>query len=187
MPEQLTMLFSAGQDRQLTAGAYLFHRGDQIRWMFLVTDGEIRLLRYQENGNPVILQRAHENEVPAEASLFSASYHCDAVAAEQSRILVISRSEFRLQLENNPVLRNAWTARLAREVQHARLRSEILSLKTVSQRLDAWLTWNRSLPPKGNWLRLAREIGVSPEALYREIGRRRRSTYSQTKAQPEKF
>ena len=105
--------------------------------MFLVTHGEIRLLRYQENGNPVILQRAHENEVPAEASLLSASYHCDAVAAVQSRILVVSRSNFRMQLESNPDLYSIWTARLARQVQQARLRSEILSLKTVSQRLDA--------------------------------------------------
>ncbi|WP_180901598.1 Crp/Fnr family transcriptional regulator [Martelella soudanensis] len=187
MFEQLTDLFSTGQSRQLTAGEYLFHRDDQVRWMFLVTQGEIRLLRYQENGNPVILQRAHENEILAEASLFSDCYHCDAVAAVQSRIMVIARSDFRAQLENNPALHNAWTARLARQVQQARLRSEILSLKTVSQRLDAWVTWNRNLPPKGNWLRLAQEIGVSPEALYREIGQRRRRTHSPTNARAEEF
>lgn len=137
MSQQLIDLFNAGQGHQLAEGEYLFHRDDQVRWMFLVTHGEIRLLRYQENGNPVILQRAHENEVPAEASLLSASYHCDAVAAVQSRILVVSRSNFRMQLESNPDLYSIWTARLARQVQQARLRSEILSLKTVSQRLDA--------------------------------------------------
>lgn len=174
MFEQLIDLFGIGQSRQLMADEYLFHRNDQIRWMFLVTQGEIRLLRYQENGAPVILQRAHENEIPAEASLFSDRYHCDAVVAEPCRILAVARSDFRRQLESSPALYNAWTERLARQVQQARLRSEILSLKTVSQRLDAWLTWNRGLPPKGHWLRLAYEIGVSPEALYREIGKRRK-------------
>lgn len=187
MFEELTDLFSTGQSRQLTAGEYLFHRDDQVRWMFLVTQGEIRLLRYQENGNPVILQRAHENEIPAEASLYADRYHCDAVAAAQSRILVISRSDFRQGLENNPALHNALTARLARQVQQARLRSEILSLKTVSQRLDAWLTWNGDLPPKGQRLWLANEIGISPEALYRELGRRRKRTQSPANARAEEF
>ena len=51
-----------------------------------------------------------------------------------------------------------------------RLHAEILSLKTFAQRLDACMVWNNAeLPPKGEWLNLANQIGVSPEALYREI------------------
>jgi hypothetical protein len=54
------------------------------------------------------------------------------------------------------------------------LRAEILSLKTVSARLDAWMDWNGGvLPNKGEWKLVAGEISVSPEALYRELGRRR--------------
>lgn len=174
MLQCLTDLFGAGQRRKLAAGEYLFHRDDPVRWMFLVEQGEIRLLRYQANGNPVVLQRAEENEILAEASLYSASYHCDGIAAAQSRIVAVPVRNILLRLESDPDAYRAWTERLAREVQQARLRSEILSLNTVSQRLDAWLTWNRALPQKGFWHQLAREIGVSPEALYREIGRRRK-------------
>jgi hypothetical protein len=40
-------------------------------------------------------------------------------------------------------------------------------------RLEAWLAWNDGvLPTKGAWKHLAEELGVSPEALYREITRR---------------
>jgi hypothetical protein len=46
-------------------------------------------------------------------------------------------------------------------------------MKTVAARLDAWIEWNGELPPKGEWISLAAELAVSPEALYREIGRRR--------------
>ena len=71
-------------------------------------------------------------------------------------------------------LGNVWASYLARELQRARLRSEILSLKTVAQRLDAWIGWNGGRPPeKGEWKFVASQIGVSPEALYREIAKRR--------------
>jgi hypothetical protein len=42
----------------------------------------------------------------------------------------------------------------------------------VAARLDAWLTLKR-LPPKGEWGALADDIGVTREALYRELARRR--------------
>ena len=64
-------------------------------------------------------------------------------------------------------------ASMANEIRSTRLRAEILSLKTVAERLDAWLTFNDDgLPAKGGRIALARELGVSPEALYREIARR---------------
>lgn len=68
----------------------------------------------------------------------------------------------------------AWARHLAHEVQQARLQSEILSLKTVAARLDAWVSWHGRLPTRGHWSAVAHEVGVSPEALYREIARRRK-------------
>jgi hypothetical protein len=45
-----------------------------------------------------------------------------------------------------------------------------MSLRTVSERFDFWLAWNEGcLPEKGLWKNIAEEIGVSPEALYREL------------------
>ena len=77
-------------------------------------------------------------------------------------------------LAKSPEFSNVWSNYLAQELQRSRLRSEILSLKTVAGRLDAWIAWNgRDAPEKGEWKLLASEIGVSPEALYREIAKRR--------------
>jgi CRP/FNR family transcriptional regulator, dissimilatory nitrate respiration regulator len=60
-------------------------------------------------------------------------------------------------------------AHLGKEVRSARLRAEILTLKTVAERLDAWLADRETLPDKGRWKVAAHEIGTSPEAFYREI------------------
>ena len=47
-------------------------------------------------------------------------------------------------------------------------------MRRLSDRLDAWLMMNLGkLPSKGGWLPLAAELGVTPEALYRELARRR--------------
>jgi hypothetical protein len=77
------------------------------------------------------------------------------------------------QILDNPVLAAAWSAMLARSVQAARLRSEIRSMLRVAERLDAWLGEGNALPGKGRWQEVASELGVTREALYRELSRRR--------------
>ena len=63
---------------------------------------------------------------------------------------------------------------LAGEVHRTRMRAEILSLKSVATRLGAWMALNGdALPPKGRQHLVASEMGVTPEALYRELARRR--------------
>jgi CRP-like cAMP-binding protein len=43
----------------------------------------------------------------------------------------------------------------------------------VAERFDAWLDEGHSLPEKGRWKDVAAELGVTREALYRELARRR--------------
>lgn len=71
------------------------------------------------------------------------------------------------------ILADAWSAHLARSVQVARMRAEIRNLRTVAERVDAWQGEGRALPEKGRWQDLAAELGVTREALYRELARRR--------------
>jgi CRP-like cAMP-binding protein len=110
----------------------------------------------------------------AEASVFSERYHCDAIAAETSQVAEFPRGSFLKLINSDPAFAATWMEHLAHQVQSARLRAEILTLKTVSQRLDAWLAFgDGKLPRRGERSILAKQIGVSPEALYREIGRRK--------------
>lgn len=173
MPNLLSDLFKKCPPRQLNVGAHLFHRDEAVDQIFMIEDGEVRLSRHQENGNEVILQRAISGDLLAEASLFSDRYHCDAIAAAPSTIKALPKSGFVNALQTDANIASAWAQRLAQEVQRARLRSEIISLKTVSQRLDAWQAWHGEIPPSGEWRTLAFEISVSPEALYRELSKRR--------------
>ncbi|MBI1220798.1 MAG: cyclic nucleotide-binding domain-containing protein [Rhodobacteraceae bacterium] len=162
------------RERCLSQGAFLFHQGDAVSKLFIVTEGGVELVRHQEDGSAVILQRAAEGAVVAEASVFSEAYHCDAVASAPARVVSMPMREVRRLFISSPEFAEAWARHLTAEVRRARLRSEILTLRTVSERLNAWLAGQgQELPPKGEWKSVARQIGVSPEALYRELARRR--------------
>ena len=141
--------------------------------MFVIQTGSAHLIRHRGDGSAVVLQRAGAGSVLAEASLFSMVYHCDANAATAVVASVISRTAMQRLFFTDQEFAKAWASYLAGEVRKARLRSEILTLKTVAERLDAWLADRGHLPERGNWKAIAQEIGTSAEALYREIARRR--------------
>ena len=170
-----TRLFSLplATERRLQLGEALFFAGDPVLQMALITEGRVRLLRRTVEGVDVILQSAGPGDVLAEASAYSAVYHCGAEAAEQSIVRLLPVEAFRKALRYDPTLTEAWAAHLARSVQAARLRAEIRTLRKVSERVDAWLGEGRALPDKGHWQDLAAELGVTREALYRELARRR--------------
>ena len=161
--------------REFSSRAYLFRRGDEVSVLHLLVAGEAHLVRHRADGRTLVLQRARPGMVLAEASIFSEHYHCDCVAVMPTRTLIVARSAVRTLLTVDSGFAEAWAFHLAHELQSTRLRAEILSLRTVAERLDAWIAWNGDgVPARGSWRTVASEIGTSPEALYRELAKRRR-------------
>lgn len=168
-----------GRKRRLAAGETLFRSGDAVEQLHRVENGLIALVRPLPQGADLIIQRAHSGSVVAEASLFAETYHCNAVAIEPADVRSLPLGLIKSALERHPELAGSLTRHLALEVQHARARAEIVSLKTVDLRLDAWLALNHEgMPPRGRWRYVAAEIGVSPEALYRELAKRRAAGFT---------
>jgi CRP-like cAMP-binding protein len=163
-----------GHELTFASGQFLFHLGDQVNLMHFIEAGTVHLIRYQSDGFTLVLQRAGHGSMLAEASLYADAYHCDAVVLASTRTLAFPVKEIRARLLRSPEFSQAWARYLAHEVQKARLQVEILSIKTVAARLDAWITSNDgNVPGKGEWKAAASQIGVSPEALYRELAKRR--------------
>jgi CRP/FNR family transcriptional regulator, dissimilatory nitrate respiration regulator len=159
--------------RTVPAADTLFHAGDPVKSLYLVVTGALRLTRMLPHGAELIVQRAEPGAIVAEPSLFADRYCCNAIATETSLLHVVRIQAVRAALREDSVLLWEWVRHMARELQQARARAEILSLKTVAHRIEGWRALNNGvLPPKGRWRQLADEIGVSPEALYREFARR---------------
>lgn len=131
------------------------------------------MVRRKKNGTAITLQRGRPGTILAEASLFVERYHCDAVAVSSATVVAVSRAQIRRKFETDAVFARGWANHLAGEVRTARLHAEILACKTVAERLDLWLGQNGKLPEKGTWKDVAAVIGTSPEALYREMAKRK--------------
>lgn len=141
--------------------------------MFFNRTGAIMLERPLADGTALTLHTAEEGMLIAEASLFADAYHCDAVATVPTVVARLPRERIFKLLAKMPEASLSLIKAQAREVQSQRARIEILRLRRVAERLDAWIELNGVLI-KGEWKRIADEIGVSPPALYREIARRKR-------------
>jgi len=114
-------------------------------------------------------------ELFAEASLFSARYHCDAVALEPSEVLVYPKPALVQSLREHPQMLWIFTAELARRVQGLRSRLEIKQIRSASERVLQFLAlacdesgiWKQD----GTLKQLADDIGLTHEALYRTLAR----------------
>ena len=152
----------------------VFRTGDKVSSLFWVRDGEVRLVRYQRSGHALTLQQARRGDVLADASVFTDRYHCDAIAHGPTVLSGVAVKHFRQFLKLNPAASELWMRHLGRTAQEARFRAEMISLKKVDDRIDAWIDWTRlDLPDRGKWKGLAEELAVTPEALYRALAKRR--------------
>jgi CRP-like cAMP-binding protein len=70
----------------------VFHLDDPVRVVHFVRRGAIHLVRREENGASLILQRARAGSILAEASVYSDRHHCDAVAESEAAIKVDART-----------------------------------------------------------------------------------------------
>ncbi len=158
----------------LAAGGMLFGLGDEVLHLHVVLSGEVVLERHSSSGLRLVLQRARAGDVVAEPSIFAERYHCSAMATSDATIAHAPVGAIRSLVLQHPPALERLARQFARDVQSARFRAEILSLRRLSERLDAWLDINGGvMPDRGNWLALAADLAVTPEALYRELAKRR--------------
>lgn len=153
------------------AGETVFRIGARPRRMLWVAEGEIRLVRRSRSGSEIVLQRAHSGFV-AEASLESARYHCDAMAAADTRLLGLPIEAFRKSLKQDEKFRAFWMMRLMREVRSLRAQCERLSLRSASDRIEHYIEAEGDkgrLELRQSRKAWAAELGMTHEALYRTL------------------
>lgn len=157
-------------ERTYSKGERLFTRGDPPRFMFWVQSGEARLVRISPLGSEIVFQRARHGFL-AEASHDQSAYHCDAIAAMTTRVLLVPTKQFRAALMR-PDIQAIWVRHLGQELRRVRAHAERLSLRTAEQRvihfietegINGQLVLTQS---KKSW---AAEMGLTHEALYRTL------------------
>jgi CRP/FNR family transcriptional regulator, dissimilatory nitrate respiration regulator len=172
-PDPLPASLESGSTvRVLAPGELLFRQGDRAAAIYKVESGRLRLIRRTVDDHLVILHTARRGEFFAEASLFAEAYHCDAVAAAQSRVRAYPKTMVMDALRTDTALAEAFMARLARQLQELRARMELRNIRSARERVLQYLrlrVHGRSIAVEGQLQDIAAEIGISREALYRTL------------------
>ena len=160
--------------RELAANEPLFHQGEPAAALYLVEAGRLRLVRRTVDDRLVNLHTAGAGEMFAEAALFSDRYHCDAIAAVPSRVRVIPKATLRAALHADIDFFEAFTARLARQLQAVRVRLELRNVRSARQRMLQYLALSagpdgRTVTLDGPLQDMAADLGLTREAFYRTL------------------
>jgi len=134
----------------------------------------VRLVRVDRSGREAVLQVAAPGDTLAEASLFSSTYHCDAIASTDAIVRLYPKAVLVRELERNPKIAQAFAAMLARQVMTLRTRLEQRNIHSARDRVRHYLAINadpsgRAVALSGTLKDMAAELGLTPEALYRTL------------------
>ena len=167
---------SAAIERRLKPGQVLFHSGSKSNSLYEVVSGTVRLVRTDRSGREAVLQVACAGDSLAEASLFSSSYHCDAIATTEAVVRLYPKALLLADLQRDPEIAKSFAAILARQVMTLRMRLERRNIHSARDRVRHFLTVNagadaRTVVLPGTIKELAADLGLTHEALYRTLAR----------------
>jgi CRP/FNR family transcriptional regulator, dissimilatory nitrate respiration regulator len=167
---------AAGIERNLRAGEMLFRIGQRTVGLYEIVSGRVKLVRVDRSGHEAVLHNANAGDTLAEASLFSARYHCDAVAATPATVRLYPKAVVLQQLRRSPDVAQSFIAGLAHQVMGLRTQHERPKIRSARERVWHFLVLNvgpdgRTVALPGSLKELAAELGLTHEALYRTLAR----------------
>jgi CRP/FNR family transcriptional regulator, dissimilatory nitrate respiration regulator len=163
-----------GVERKLKTGEALFHLGDKPRGLYEVIKGRVRLARIDRSGRETVLYVAGAGDIVAEASLFSPTYHCDAVANTDAVVRVYPKATVLDAFAKESKAAQAFTATLAHQLMDMRTRLELRNIHSARERVRHFLALNadadgRAVSLGGTLKEVASELGLTHEAFYRTL------------------
>jgi CRP-like cAMP-binding protein len=163
-----------GVERKLKAGQALFRLGSRTAGLYEMTSGKLRLVRVDAAGQEVVLYLATAGDTIAEASLFSPTYLCDAIATTNAVVRLYPKDVLIAEFRRNPSAAQAFMAVLGRQVMSLRTRLEQRNIRSARERVRHYLAVNagadrRTITLPGTLKDLAADLGLTHEALYRTL------------------
>lgn len=115
---------------------HIFFEGDPPLWVYIVTEGRIKLLKYSEDGKAIILHLSQPGEMFGGVAAFGRRpYPFTAQALVPSHVLKISGPDFYAIMERYPEVSNQVVQELAARLIEAHETMKNLAIERVEQRI----------------------------------------------------
>jgi CRP-like cAMP-binding protein len=157
---------------RLEVGAHLFHQGDPAKAIYHVARGCLRLERCTPAGALVVLHTARSGELLAEGALVADTYHCNAVATQDSDVHVYEKAAILANLEpGSPA--HTLVVIMARHLLNALQRIELRDVRSARERVmlyfEQMADHNGDVAIDTQLQEIAGLLGLSRETLYRAL------------------
>jgi CRP-like cAMP-binding protein len=127
-------------ERRLKRGETLFFAGEEAKGFYVIAKGSFSSYRENSEGREQVLLIEKAGATVGEVPMFDDKpYHSTVVANEDSEVLFILKNEVKRLCSNHPAVALAALKLLASRFRETAALAESLSLKTVDQRLAAFL------------------------------------------------
>ncbi len=164
-------LFKHGERLDLGKGEVLHRSDENCRAMGMVLTGEIRLSRVLTTGKEIFLKDFRAGDIFAELIVFTEEYYPGwLIASKPSRVVEVKQAHVLEYFGGNDTL-VSFLAGISRKMSHLSSTIEVLSLKTVRQKI-AFSLLGEYIGDDGfhiNVSRFAAGINCSREAVSREL------------------
>lgn len=163
------------EERDIPRGGFVFQPGEAPIYLFGLKSGAVRMVRYNNGGDEIIIYRAAAGQTFAEASLFSEIYHCAVIVDTDCSILRFPKSRILAEMDKKPRLLHCYASLMSRQVRELRTMLEIRSIRGAAGRLLYYLRLRAG--PDGKChidmplIELAELLGLAHETLYRVMKR----------------
>jgi len=159
--------------RELADDEYLFRQGDKATAIYEIERGRLAMVRYTTDSRSVIVHTARPGQLFAEAALFAPTYHCDGIAAGNTRVRVYPKEKLLAAFSAEPKLALSFMTMLAHEIMALRARLEVRNVRSARERILQHLGLIAEAPHvfrlDSTLKDLAAEIGLTHEAFYRAL------------------
>jgi CRP-like cAMP-binding protein len=153
------------RSRRFRRNETIFHLGDPGDALFIVASGLVKITLPSETGDEAILATLRPGDFFGELALLDGGPRsATAVALESTETLVLPRDRFRELISDEPAIRDAVFAALARELRRLTIHVEELHFLDIAGRLAAVLArlaGEQGVPLDGGSIRLAAPLTQS--------------------------
>jgi len=147
--QDLELLAASALAERHRARTFLFMEGDPARWLYLVKEGRVKILKQSPSGKDVALELLGPGEIFGGLAVFEGRpYPASAQAVELTEVLKLPREPLLLMAERHPQLVRRMALLVGQRLRRAHESVRALAVEPVERRLAAAL------------LRLAEREGV---------------------------
>ncbi|MFB3895843.1 MAG: Crp/Fnr family transcriptional regulator [bacterium] len=128
------------QEKKFDKGALIFQEGAPAKWLYLVQDGKVRILKDSANGKELVIELIFPGQIFGGIGVFEGTtYPATAQTMEPTEILQLSRCDFFKLIEKYPGLAKRAITYFGQRLKDAHELMRIIAIERVETRVAAIL------------------------------------------------